>query len=89
MSYTAVIEARIAGIPCKVGVSHFMHHAGSYSYHAASDYDYEGYTEIEFEVLDRNGRKAPWLERKMSDKDVMAVESSIIKYFEEEAEYDY
>jgi len=25
----------------------------------------------------------------MSDKDVVAVESSIIKYFEEEAEYDY
>ena len=87
MSYTAVIEARIAGIPCKVGVTHYHNQAGNS--HADSDYDYYGYTDIEYDVLDRNGRKALWLERKVTDEDELNVENSIIKYFQEEAEYDY
>lgn len=89
MSYIAELEARIAGIPCKIGVTHFMAQKGSFNYHAASDMDYHGYTEIEYDVLDRRGRKAAWLERKITEDDELNIESSIIKYFEEEAEYDY
>ena len=87
MSYIAEIDARIAGIPCKVGVTHYLNQAGNSR--ADSDWDYYGYTEIEYDVLDRKGRKAPWLERKVTEDDVLDIESSIIKYFDEEAEYDY
>ena len=43
--YIAEIETRVAGIPCIIGVTHFESQKGSYSYHAASDWDYYGYTE--------------------------------------------
>jgi hypothetical protein len=81
MSYIAEIETRIAGIPCIVGVTHFESVKGSYSYHADSDWDYHGYTECEFEVLDRRGRKAAWLERKLTDEITSEIESEIAEYF--------
>lgn len=79
--YLTEIETRISGIPCIVGVTHFDREQGSYSYHAASDLDYYGYTECEFDVLDRRGRKAPWLERKLSDSEIRRIESEIAEYF--------
>jgi hypothetical protein len=77
MTYIAEIETRVAGIPCIVGVTYFESVRGSYNYHAASDWDYHGYTECEFEVLDRRGRKAPWLERKLTDKIINEIEQEI------------
>ena len=53
---------------------------GSFSYRAASDVDYYGYSEIEFEVLDRRGRHAPWLERKLDDAAIAEIEEAIGKY---------
>ena len=81
MSYITEIETRIAGIPCIVGVTHFESVRGSFSYHAASDWDYHGYVECEFTVCDRRGRPAPWLERKLTSKDESRIESEIAEYF--------
>jgi hypothetical protein len=50
---------------------------GSYSYNAPSDMDYYGYTESEWEVLDRNGRPAAWLERKLTDTDRSRIDQEI------------
>ena len=77
MTYITEIETRVVGIPCIIGVTHFESVRGSFNYHAASDYDYHGYTECEFEVLDRRGRKAPWLERKLNDKIIREIEQEI------------
>jgi len=79
--YIAEVESTIAGIPCLIGVIDFNRVKGSYSYHAASDWDYYGYTESEWEVLDRKGYKAAWLERKLSSKDESRIESEIAEYF--------
>ena len=81
MSYIAEIETRVAGIPCIIGVTEYECVKGSYSYHAASDLDYYGYTECEFDVLDRRGRPAPWLERKLTDKITREIEQEIAEYF--------
>ena len=81
MTYIAEIETRVAGIPCIIGVTEYECVKGSYSYHAASDWDYYGYTECEFDVLDRRGRKAAWLERKLSDKDCNRIEIEITFHF--------
>ena len=81
MSYIAEIESRVAGIPCIIGVTHFESVKGSFDYHADSDWDYHGYTEFEFEVLDRRGRKAAWLERKLTDEMTQKIESEIAEYF--------
>jgi hypothetical protein len=81
MSFITEIETRVAGIPCIVGVTHFESVRGSFSYHAASDWDYHGYIEAEWVVCDRRGRPAPWLERKLTSKDSSRIESEIAEHF--------
>jgi hypothetical protein len=44
--------------------------------------DYRGYTECEFDILDRRGRPAPWLERKASDEDRQRIEQEITEQLE-------
>ena len=85
MSYIAEIESRVAGIPCLIGVSHFDCVRGSYSYNAASDMDYYGYSESEWEVLDRRGRPAAWLERKLTTADRDRIEQEIAETMTEDA----
>ena len=89
MSYIAEIDIRVAGIPCIVAVTHFECVKGSFSYHAASDMDYHGYTECEFEVLDRKGRRAPWLERKLTDDIVADIEGEIAEALAQSDDFDY
>ena len=79
--YEAEIETRVAGIPCLIGVIDYASVKGSYSRNAPSDLDYYGYTECDWEVLDRRGRKAEWLERKLSAEDADRIESEISEYF--------
>ena len=85
MSYIIEIESRVAGIPCLIGVTHFDCVQGSYSYNAASDMDYYGYSESEWDVLDRRGRPAAWLERKHTDDDRQRIEQEIAEAMTEEA----
>lgn len=85
MSYIAEIESRVDGIPCLIGVLSFDSVQGSYSYNAASDMDYYGYTEIEWDVLDRRGRPAAWLERKLTDDDRSRIEHEIAEAMTEDA----
>jgi len=80
MAYIAEIESRVAGIPCIIGVVEYFSVAGSYSQNAASDWDYHGYSESDWVVCDRRGRPAPWLERKLTDKDSSRIEFEIAKY---------
>lgn len=86
--YKEVIESSVAGIPCLIGVSTYLHVKGSFSYHAPSDLDYYGYEEIEFDVLDRKGYAAPWLERKLTDDDTARIEESISEHYRMLAERD-
>ena len=81
MSFIAEIETRVAGIPCVIGVVEYFSVAGSYSQNAASDWDYHGYTECDWEVCDSRGRPAPWLARKLTSKIEAAIESEIAEYF--------
>ena len=62
-----MIEARIQGIPCLVEVLQYEVHKGFFD--ADSDIDYRGFTVCEFQILDRKGYKASWLERKMTESD--------------------
>jgi hypothetical protein len=82
MSYIAQIQTRVAGIPCIIGVIEYESTAGSYDYNAASDWDYNGYTDCEWEVCDRRGRPAPWLAKKVTEEDEAEIEKEIEKYFQ-------
>ena len=73
-------DSHIQGIPCQVLVTHFHHQPpwrGS-AWTAPSSDDYYGYTEVEFEILDRRGYPAPWLERKMTERDRERIEQEVI-----------
>jgi hypothetical protein len=85
MTYLAEIESTVAGIPCLIGVTEFSSVRGSYSYHADSDMDYYGYTESEWVVLDRRGRHAAWLERKLTDADRSRIEQEVAETMAEDA----
>ena len=86
--YQDTVEFRISGIPCLLGIQHFNQVQGSHSYNAASDVDYYGYTECDFDVLDRKGYRAKWLEAKMTDRDWQLAEDAIADYYRAEDYYD-
>lgn len=77
------METRIAGIPCKVRVTHCFVQK-PLGTRCDSDLDCYGYTDIEFDVLDRKGYLAPWLEKKMSDDDRVRIEELILQEADDE-----
>ena len=72
------METRIAGIPCIVQMTHYFVQR-PLGPRCDSDHDCYGYSEVEFDVLDRNGRPAPWLERKMSDSERVEIEELLME----------
>jgi hypothetical protein len=77
--YIAEINHRVCGIPCRIGVKHYSSVKGSYT--AESDWDFYGYNETDWELLDRKGYRAEWLERKLTTRENDAVEEAILKHF--------
>lgn len=73
------LSATISGIPCLIEVDSCTVVKGSFRRDAASDWDYTGYTDIEFTVRDRKGYRAAWLERKLTDADTYAIEQLILE----------
>lgn len=64
-------ETDIAGIPCGIVVDYYLNvppWRGS-AYDCPSDWDYYGYTEFEFTVVDRKGYRADWLAKKLTPGD--------------------
>lgn len=82
------MDTYIAGIPCQIVVTHAHRQKGSYSYNAPSDWDYYGYDEFEFDVYDRRGYPAPWLEKKMTDKDYDRIKEEWFEQQQAEADDD-
>ncbi len=74
------IPVRVQGIPCIAEVTTYENVRGSFRHDAPSDWDYHGYVEIEFNLLDRKGYPALWLERKMTRDDRSDIEEIIIKH---------
>lgn len=77
----AEIEHSIAGIPCLIGVYNYYRQEGSFNYNAPSDMDYHGYTECEWDVLDRKGYLAPWLAAKVDSREETRIDDAIAEYF--------
>lgn len=75
------MESSIAGIPCLIEITYFKKVAGDTSTWA-SDWDYYGYTESEWNVRDRKGYPAAWLEKKLTDYERENIESEIEEFME-------
>ena len=75
------MDTHIAGIPCQVEVTHFFIQKPM-GPQADSDWDCYGYASIDFDVLDRKGYPAAWLEKKMTPADVERIEQELIEAHE-------
>lgn len=79
---TTTVEVSIAGIPATVRVTRFKRVKGI-GPTAPSDVDCHGYTEMEYQVCDRNGRDAHWLARKVGPDDIERIEAAIHDFYRE------
>lgn len=76
------MQTRIAGIPCQIEVTHFFIQK-PLGPQADSDWDCYGYTNIDFNVRDRKGYLAPWLEKKMTQEDIDRIEQELTEQHKE------
>jgi hypothetical protein len=81
--YELVFDTRIAGIPCQIGVTYFHNQPrwGGCAHTCDSDVDYYGCHESEYDVLDRRGRPAAWLERKLTDDIKSEIDQETFQLF--------
>ena len=73
------IQTTVSGIPCIARVTYFFKQE-PLGPMCDSDWDCYGYTEVDFDILDRRGRPAPWLERKLNDAERERISTEIEEY---------
>ncbi len=68
-----VFETTVSGIPCQCEVTHYQGPKDwkqhTFAGAGPGDCDPPEDEEFEFQILDRNGYPAPWLERKLTTDD--------------------
>jgi hypothetical protein len=82
MAMDTTITTQIAGIPCQLRVTYWEATTTATWYTPAEGGD------IEYEVLDRRGYPAPWLERKLTDLDRQRLEVEINAHFRKGARHE-
>jgi len=65
------------GLPCIAVVTYYHHQAGNAW--ADNPDDYNGYTELEFELRTLRGKPADWLEKAATDKDRERIERELLE----------
>lgn len=81
--YLKEFETTVAGIPCRVGVTAWepfsparLGGAPEHCYPADGGYG-------EWELLDQRGRRAPWLERKLTAEETYRIEDQVFEHMED------
>ena len=78
-----MLNTRIAGIPCQVELTSYTPFWNGRRGHIDNWLPDEP-EQVEFEVFDRKGYKAPWLERKMTDADYARIEQELMEFYRED-----
>jgi hypothetical protein len=76
MTGNITIETRVAGIPCIIELLEWEKYS-----RATRDYDAEGGVGV-WRLLDTRGRPAPWLEAKLTDKDLQFIDRLLFEEME-------
>lgn len=79
-----ILQSTVAGIPCQIHAFDIRHQKpfNGPAHLCDSDLDFYGYFEFDFEVLDRRGRKADWLAKKLTRNDELQIEEEVrCEYF--------
>ena len=77
------IETSVAGIPCQARMTYYAPADPGRTYGPPEDCWPPEPAVVDFDVLDRRGRAAPWLERKLSVDDIARIEGELIEAAEE------
>jgi len=82
-----VIPVTVLGIPAQAEITHYRNvkpWRGS-AQSCPSDLDWYGYTEIEFELYDRKGYRAEWLDAKIdgNKEEIQRIEEQILYWMKE------
>lgn len=64
-----MIKTHVGGIPCQAEMTGGYYQKPDYTTWASDIDYYGGWIDLEFELYDRRGYKAGWLEKKMTEKD--------------------
>ena len=80
-----ILDIKIDGIPCKARILTYHVVKGDPTTWA-SDLDFYGYTELKYEILDRKGYRAHWLDRIIEKKN---LENEIRNQIITQLEVDY
>jgi hypothetical protein len=81
------IDVRVCGIPAIARVLHYRPYEPAYRRGHPDNWEPASPPEIDFEILDRRGRPARWLERKLTERERERIERELIDYLETEPEY--
>jgi hypothetical protein len=78
---------KVCGIPCLVQITAWEKHRPGRIYGPPEHCypDEGGYGT--WELLDRRGRPAPWLEKKLTDKEINRIEDEVYEHAEVQKDY--
>ena len=83
------MQTRVAGIPCQILVTSY-YPATPMKYWKAEEYWQPPQdAEIEWEVLDRRGRPAPWLAKKLDQQGRHRIELELLEDIKHRNDEDY
>jgi len=77
------LEVRVCGIPAIARVLHYRPYEPAYRRGHPDNWEPASPPEIDFEILDRRGRPAPWLQRKLSARDMDELACELIERMEQ------
>lgn len=81
-NYIAEIEHRVCGIPCIIGVTDYEGYTPAYTSGPPENCHPAEGGSGDFEILDRKGYRAKWLEKKITAKDEDAIQELIYDHME-------
>ena len=76
-------ESRVAGIPCLIEVTHYAPAVEAYRQGHPDDWMPGEPAELEFQVYDRQGRIASWLQRKLTERECQRIEQQACSLLEQ------
>jgi hypothetical protein len=79
-----IVEINVCGIPAIARVLHYRPYEPAYRRGHPDNWEPASPPEIDFEILDRRGRPAPWLARKATEQERRRIEAELIEQLEGE-----
>lgn len=74
------MKTRVAGIPCIVNVTRYSPEIPGRAFGPPEDCSPDEPEEFEWELLDRKGYRAKWLEAKLTPQEETRIEEGLSKY---------